>query len=107
MADMLQDQYSSVFSNPDSEDIVFKSHTQNRRSGIPQGSPFISTVLFSPADIEEAIDAIPTNSASDEHDIPVSVATDLVIFSNLPPLDSFCRELFMLSGEGFLFENNF
>ena len=65
MANILQDQYKSVFSDPTNTD---KSTTSN-----PRTSARINDINFSPSDIEEAIDEIDANSSTTDNDIPATV----------------------------------
>ena len=64
MANILQEQYKSVFSDPSDNSKVIPNPT-------PQASATIEDFSFTPADIEAAIDEIDKNASSTDHDIPV------------------------------------
>ena len=66
MANILQEQYKSVFSDPSDNSKVIPNPT-------PQASATIEDFSFTPADIEAAIDEIDKNASSTDHDIPAVV----------------------------------
>ena len=66
MADLLQEQYSSVFSNPNSAD---KSMPPND----DRTNKVLDNIEFTREDVVEAIDEISENSACGEDDIPAIV----------------------------------
>ena len=67
MANILQDQYVSVFSDPNSSTI--KDTTQH----LPKPAFSISTINFSEKDLIDAIDDMDSNAATSEDDIPAIV----------------------------------
>ena len=67
MADILQNQYSSVFSNP------ANPVKENTMSDAPQPSETITTIEFTEEDIISAIDDIDADSATSEGDIPARI----------------------------------
>ena len=66
MAELLQEQYVSVFSNPAAEKQL------PRHDGCNAG-PKIGDITFSQADIEEAIDDMNRDASSTDHDIPALI----------------------------------
>ena len=67
MADMLQTQYSSVFSDPNNPE------KRNTMADSPQSSDNISTIDFDEEDIIGAIDEINADSATSEGEIPARI----------------------------------
>ena len=67
MADILQEQYKSVFSNPDSQEKVIPNFQNSATKST------ISDIEFSPEDIENAIDEIHKDAATIDSDIPAMV----------------------------------
>ena len=67
MANLLQDQYSSVFSNPNNP--LLKDTT----SSLPQPTSTFHTFDFDENDVIEAIDEVDSCSATAENDIPAKV----------------------------------
>ena len=67
MADMLQAQYSSVFSDPNNPE------KRNTMADSPQSSDNISTIDFDEEDIIGAIDEINADSATSEGEIPARI----------------------------------
>ena len=66
MAELLQEQYVSVFSNPAAEKQL--PHHDGCNAG-----PKIGDITFSQADIEEAIDDMNCDASSTDHDIPAVI----------------------------------
>ena len=66
MAELLQEQYVSVFSNPAAEKQL--PHHDGCNAG-----PKIGDITFSQADIEEAIDGMNRDASSTDHDIPALI----------------------------------
>ena len=66
MAELLQEQYVSVFSNPAAEKQL--PHNDGCNAG-----PKIGDITFSQADIEEAIDDMNRDASSTDHDIPAHI----------------------------------
>ena len=66
MANILKEQYKSVFSDPSDNLKVISNPT-------PQASATIEDFSFTPADIEAAIDEIDKNASSTDHEIPAVV----------------------------------
>ena len=66
MAELLQEQYVSVFSNPAAEKQL--PHHDGCNAG-----PKIGDITFSQADIEEAIDDMNRDASSTDHDIPAVI----------------------------------
>ena len=66
MAELLQEQYVSVFSNPAAEKQL--PHHDGCNAG-----PKIGDITFSQADIEEAIDDMNRDASSTNHDIPALI----------------------------------
>ena len=66
MAELLQEQYVSVFSNPAAEKQL--PHHDGCNAG-----PKIGDITFSQADIEEAIDDMNHDASSTNHDIPALI----------------------------------
>ena len=67
MSTILQEQYSSVFSNPDNTDI--EDTTQH----LPRVSTSFESFEFSEEDIIEAIDEIDTNASAPDNETPALV----------------------------------
>jgi len=67
MANILQDQYASVFSDPNSSTIKETTHH------LPKPGVSISTIKFSEKDLAEAIDDMDSNASTSEDDIPAIV----------------------------------
>ena len=67
MANILQKQYESVFSDPNRHDKILPN------AGISCSNPNISDIELSKEDIERAIDEIDRDAATTENDIPASV----------------------------------
>jgi len=67
MAQILQDQYSSVFSDPGNADV------KDTTSSLPKTSSTLSSIDFSESDILEAINEIDPNSSTSDNDIPAKV----------------------------------
>ena len=66
MAELLQEQYVSVFSNPAA--VKQLTHHDGYNAG-----PKIGDITFSQADIEEAIDDMNRDASSTDHDIPALI----------------------------------
>ena len=66
MAELLQEQYVSVFSNPAAEKQLPDHDGCN-------ACPKIGDITFSQADIEEAIDDMNRDASSTDHDIPALI----------------------------------
>ena len=66
MADMLQDQYSSVFSEP-SDQTAYPTDDSHHT---PESSPILDDIIFTQNDIISAIKQMGEHSASAEDDIP-------------------------------------
>ena len=66
MADLLQDQYSSVFSDAKAKTKKIPQHQQ-------RSNTVLSDIEFSKEDIEKAMDEVKENSACGEEDIPAIV----------------------------------
>ena len=66
MANLLQDQYASVFSDP---------HCPDKQTHAPERAPHstLSDLSFSVSDIEEAIDEIDQHAACGDYDIPAKL----------------------------------
>ena len=69
MAELLQEQYVYVFSNPAAEKQL--SHHDGCNAG-----PNIGDITFSQADIEEAIDDMNRDASSTDHDIPALILSE-------------------------------
>ena len=68
MANILQEQYCSVFSDPDSKNIVMD------HKGLPQGNEkCLADIEFSSEDIVDAIDELDSFAATADEDIPASI----------------------------------
>ena len=67
MANILQKQYESVFSDPNRHDKILP------HADISCSNPNIADIEFSKEDIESAIDEIDRDAATTENDIPASV----------------------------------
>ena len=67
MAQLLQDQYSSMFSDPN------KEHIKDTASHLPKTTASLESITFSQQDIIEAIDEIDPLSATSHNDIPARI----------------------------------
>ena len=66
MADILQQQYCDVFSDPDNKSKVVPPLVENPPH-------CLSNIELTVSDIQEAIDDIPLNSGTSENDIPATI----------------------------------
>ena len=77
MAELLQEQYVSVFSNPAAEKEL------PYHDGCNAG-PKIGDITFSQTDIEEAIDEMNRDASSTDHDIPALILKECKINISYP-----------------------
>ena len=78
MANILQKQYESVFSDPNRHDKIVPN------AGISCSNPNIADIEFSKEDIESAIDEIDRDAATTENEIPASVLKECKNTSSYP-----------------------
>ena len=76
MANILQEQYKSVFSDPNNTEKTIPSNVRT--------SARIGDIRFSPEDIIDAIDEIDTNSSTTDNDIPVLVLKECKTILSYP-----------------------